>query len=178
MGTMDGEADKMANEQAEVESEAIDRSPPITVFLSGESFFRSAQYLRRGLETKELRLRFEMPAYYLYSHALELTLKAFLRCKGVHSNHLRSHKFGHKLQVLWDACVAEGLRSHPVTDAFIKQAVELLDPFATDFEFRYVKIGFKQLPTLEDVESAVADLLAAVRPHCEASVSGPMPDSG
>ena len=54
---MDGDADKMGSEQAGVESEAIDRSPPITVFLSGESFFRSAQYLRNGLETKELRLR-------------------------------------------------------------------------------------------------------------------------
>jgi hypothetical protein len=49
---------------------------------------------------------------------------------------LRSRKFGHKLQALWDACVAEGRQSHPVKDAFIVQAVKLLDPFATDFEFR------------------------------------------
>jgi hypothetical protein len=84
---------------------------------------------------------------------------------------LRSRKFGHKLQALWDACVAEGLQSHPVKDAFIVQAVELLDPFATDFEFRYVKVGRQHLPRLEAVESAVADLMAAVRPHCEATVS-------
>jgi hypothetical protein len=71
----------------------------------------------------------------------------------------RSRKFGHKLPALWDACVAEGLQSHPVKDAFIVQAVEILDPFATDFEFRYVKVGLKHLPTLEAVESAVADQL-------------------
>src|SRR5258707_13022670 len=41
---------------------------------------------------------------------------------------LRSRKF---LQALWGACVAEGLQSPPVKDAFIVQAVELLDPFAT-----------------------------------------------
>jgi len=83
-----------------------------------------------------------------------------------------------KLQALWDACVTEGLLSHPVKDAFIVQVVELLDPFATDFEFRYVKIGLKHLPTLEAVESAVADLMAAVRPHCEATVSAAIPDRG
>ena len=60
-------------------------------------------------------------------------------------------------------------------DALIVQVVELLDPFATDFEFRYVKIGLKHLP-LEAVESAVADLMAAVRPHCEATVSAAIPD--
>ena len=83
-----------------------------------------------------------------------------------------------KLQALWDACVTEGLQSHPVKDALIVQVVELLDPFATDFEVRYVKIGLKHLPTLEAVESAVADLMAAVRPHCEATVSEAIPDRG
>ncbi len=131
----------MGSEQAEVESEAIDRSPPDHCVSLRRVIFPVRAVSEKWIGAKELRLRFEMPAY--YSHALELTLKAFLRCKGVPSNHLRSHKFGHKLQVLWDACVAEGLCSHPVTDAFIKQAVELLDPFATDFEFRFLKIGIQ-----------------------------------
>jgi hypothetical protein len=167
---------QMATKQTEVESDDIDRSPPIAIFLSGESFFRSAQYLRRGLETNDLRLRFNMPIYYLYSHALELTLKAFLRTRGVAGSRLASREFGHKLQALWDACIAQGLSSQPVADAFIALAIEILDPFATDFEFRYVKVGLKSLPTLETVESAVADVMVAVRPYCDASVSGATPD--
>jgi hypothetical protein len=67
------------------ENEEIDRSPPIAVFLTGESFFQSAQYLRSGVEAEGLRLRFNMPIYYLYSHALELTLKAYLLSKGATS---------------------------------------------------------------------------------------------
>lgn len=157
-------------------AEEIDRSPPIGVFLSGKSFFEAAQHLQRACETSELRLRFNMPVYYLYCHAFELTLKAFLRAKGMSAHRLASREFGHKLQVLWDACVAEGLQSNPVADAFIAQAVELLDPFAREFEFRYIKVGFKQLPTLTDVQSAVADLMAAVKPHCVATLTGPMPD--
>lgn len=53
-------------------AEEIDRSPPIGVFLSGESFFEAAQHLQRACETSELRLRFNMPVYYLYCHAFEL----------------------------------------------------------------------------------------------------------
>lgn len=60
-----------------VENEDIDRSPPIAVFLSGESFFQSAQYLRTGIKEEAVRLRFNMPVYYLYSHAMELVLKAY-----------------------------------------------------------------------------------------------------
>jgi hypothetical protein len=96
------------------ENEEIDRSPPIAVFLTGESFFQSAQYLRSGVEAAGLRLRFNMPIYYLYSHALELTLKAYLLSKGATSNRLRSRDYGHKLKVLWDACLAEGLPHHPI----------------------------------------------------------------
>lgn len=157
-------------------AEEIDRSPPIGVFLSGESFFRSARHLQLACETGELRLRFDMPVYYLYCHAFELTLKAFLRTKGMSAHRLASREFGHKLHVLWKACLAEGLQSSPVADASIAQAIELLDPFAREFEFRYIKVGFKRLPTLTDVQSAVADLMAAVKPHCVTTLIGPILD--
>jgi hypothetical protein len=104
--------------------------------LLSESFFQSAQYLRSGVEAEGVRLRFNMPIYYLFSHALELTLKAYLLCKGVTSNRLRSRDYGHKLQVLWEACLTEGLPHHPMNDAFVAQMIEVLDPFAVDFEFR------------------------------------------
>jgi hypothetical protein len=87
-----------------------------------------------------------MPIYYLYSHALELTLKSFLQCKGFSVKHLASREFGHKLQVLWDACIENDIGGHAVNNAFVAQMVELLDPFAVDFEFRYIKVGLKSLP--------------------------------
>jgi hypothetical protein len=172
---MDEPANTLPVEDARAE---IDRSPPIGMFLSGESFFKAAQHLHHAYEAGELRLSFDMPVYYLYCHAFELILKAFLRAKGVSAHRLASREFGHKLQVLWDACVAEGLQSNPFADGFIGQTIELLDPFARNFEFRYLKLGFKQLPTLTDVRSAVADLIAAVKPHCLATLSEPIPDRG
>ena len=80
--------------------------------------------------------------------------------------------------MLWDACVAEGLHSNQVADAFIAQAIELLDPFAMEFEFRYIKVEFKRSPVLNDVQSAVAALMAAVKPHCLTMLSGINPDQG
>lgn len=157
-------------------SEDVDDSPPIALFLSGESFFRSARYLRKGSDAHELKLRFDMPIYYLFTHALELILKSFLRSKGFSDSKLRSRQFGHSLQSLWDACMANGLADQWAEYMFTGQAVALLDPFATEFEFRYVKVGFKNLPTLEAVEEAVSDLIAIVRPYCEATIVGSIVD--
>jgi len=74
-------------------AEEIDRSPPIGVFLSAESFFQCARKLHEAYESEELLLRFTAPIYYLYCHALELVLKSFLRAKGLSGNELRSKKF-------------------------------------------------------------------------------------
>lgn len=81
-------------------ADEIDRSPPIGVLLSAEVFFKAAQHLHKATQSKELRLRFDMPIYYLYCHALELTLKSFLRTKEITTDTLRSREFGHKLQNL------------------------------------------------------------------------------
>jgi hypothetical protein len=89
-----------------------------------------------------------MPVYYLYCHALELTMKAFLRTRGFSAKCLRSPEFGHKLQVLWEACVAQGLHSSVAKDAVIADVIGLLNPYATEFEFRYLKVGYKKLPGL------------------------------
>jgi hypothetical protein len=159
-----------------MEDEEIDRSPSIGLFLSGESYFLSAQYLRKGQESNSLRLRFDMPVYYLYSHALELILKGFLRSKGVSIGQLRSRKFGHSLQALWSASIEKGFSGHPIKLAYIEQAIELLEPSALEFEFRYIKVGLKSRPTLEAVEQAVSDLMGLVRPHCEATVNGSISD--
>lgn len=36
-----------------------------------------------------------MPVYYLYSHAIELTLKAFLRAQGITAEEVATRKWGH-----------------------------------------------------------------------------------
>ncbi|WP_322514622.1 hypothetical protein SR870_16485 [Rhodopseudomonas palustris] len=143
--------------------EEIDRSPPIAILLSAESFLKSAQHLRNGTVSGNLKLRFEMPVYYLYSHAIELALKSFLRTKGFDMKQLSSRKYGHQLNVLWDECLKHGLKLHPIRRDCTEQLIELLDPFATRYEFRYVITGFKQLPQLHAVDAEVTSLIASVK---------------
>ena len=77
-----------------------DREPPIAVFLFAQSYFQAAGHLRLEYEMHRFELRFDAPIYYLFCHALELTMKAFLRAKGMTAEELRSRDFGHKLLML------------------------------------------------------------------------------
>src|SRR5689334_9942398 len=93
-------------------SEAIDREPPVAVFSLSDSYFQAARYLREASESGRLKLPFDTPIYHLYSHALELAMKAFLRAKGMSAAELRSGGFGHQLLVLWQTCHEKGLYDH------------------------------------------------------------------
>jgi hypothetical protein len=146
------------------EFEEIDREPPMGMFLFAESFLDAARHLRRAFDNRELSLRFDAPIYFLYSHALELTMKALLRAKGVSARRLASREFGHQLQVLWRECFKQGLSTSPNHDTFISGVIEILDPLATKYEFRYLKVGLKRIPELDDVELAVGLLRTAVKP--------------
>lgn len=42
--------------------------------------------------------------------------------------------------------------------------VEMLDPYAREFDFRYIKVGAKALPSLDDLKLAARRLLGSVKP--------------
>ena len=89
-----------------------------------------------------LELRFDAPIYYLFCHALELTMKAFLRAKGMTAEELRSRDFGHKLLMLWQTCLEKGLHSPSSSEDYAtQQVIEYLDPYTREFEFRYIQVG-------------------------------------
>jgi len=148
------------------DQDEIDRSPPIGVFNFARSYFKAASYLQDALDKGKAHLPFEMPVYYLYSHALELTLKAFLQTKGLTVDELRSRGLGHKFQALWDESIARGLKMRGETQAAVAETIELLDPFSVGFDFRYLKVGAMRRPSLEAVRQAVKCLMDFVQPLC------------
>jgi hypothetical protein len=91
-------------------AKAIDREAPFAVFSSAESYFLAARHLRKRYKSDQFKLRFDAPIYDLYINALELTMRAFLRAKGMIAIELRSSKFGHQPLVLWRNCLGKGLR--------------------------------------------------------------------
>lgn len=160
------------------EADVIDPSPPIAIFLSSESFFQTGQCAQQAYDNGVLPLRFEMPIYYLYCHSMELAMKAFLRAKGASDKELRARRIGHSLAKLWEICLAQHHGFDLPTRLTLNAIIPLLDGYATNFEFRYVKTGLKTLPTLREVRDACARLIAAARPECESTVAGPIPERG
>lgn len=142
----------------------IDREPPIGWLNLGGSFLVAARNLRSSVDNRDLRLPFDAPIYFLYSHALELTMKAFLRGNGFPAMRLASREFGHQLQVLWKECTRQGLSITPKKRAFINGVIEILDPVAMAYRFRYLKVGEASMPELDDMDRAVELLMCAVTP--------------
>lgn len=146
-------------------STAIDREPPIAVFSLSDSHYQAARYLREAFDSGRLKLPYDTPIYSLFSYALELAMTAFLRAKGMSAEELRAGGYSHQLLVLWQTCLEKGLSGHSAspTDA-VGRVIGILDPYAKGFEFRYLQIGTKRLPTLNEVELAAARMLGMVRP--------------
>jgi len=133
-------------------AELIERSPPIAFFLSAESFLRTAIHAHKATESATLKLRFDMPVYYLYSRPIELTLKAFLRAKGFTTKELANpRRWGHDLLKLWDGCVERGLTLDTHSRLTTGTVIDILAPYAASYEFRYTQTGAKTLPTLDAV---------------------------
>jgi hypothetical protein len=122
-----------------------------------------------------LKLAFEVqPIYFLYRHGIELVLKAFLKSRGVDDKKLKS--FGHRLVVLYEACLAQheacsgasATRLRPFVDSqaapLVRQVIRLLDAYQ---QLRYVKIGVHPLPIPEAAEAAADILFSAVAPFCK-----------
>ncbi|MCL4182793.1 MAG: hypothetical protein KJ011_05025 [Burkholderiaceae bacterium] len=104
-----------------------------------------------------------IPAYYLASHSIELTLKAFLRHRGLTVRELRL-KYGHSLKACYRKAKELGLfdvfRQHENDEA----ALHLLAEINNAHELRYIRTGFKTFPSWAIVEPFAVRLHQAVAP--------------
>jgi hypothetical protein len=166
------------SEDANSGTDPIDRAPPIAFFLSGESFLKTAIHAHEALDAQTLKLRFEMPVYYLYGHAIELTLKAFLRAKGLTARELSFKPWRHDLLKLWEGCFERGFTLDLPTRLEAGAVIDLLAPYAATYEFRYVQVGAQTLPTLDVVREAARALQAAAKPTVVPTVGRPIPERG
>ncbi len=114
-----------------------------------------------------------MPAYHLVSHSIELSLKAYLLLVGLPYRRLRSQRYGHNLGKLLRKARAENLASLVQTDDADCNAVQLLGAMhGNDFEFRYIKTGFKTLPYWSAAESVAKKLTHGLHDRCLADRIG------
>lgn len=104
-----------------------------------------------------------VPAYFLALHGIELTLKAFLRHKGVSVKDLQK-KFGHDLNACHRKAKELGLndlfKERPVDADAMRMLVGLNDQQG----LRYIKTGMKHFPLWSIVEPLAVRLHQAVAP--------------
>jgi HEPN domain-containing protein len=100
------------------------------------------------------------PTYFLYGHAAELALKAFLRA------HDPEVEYGHDLTVLYEKCRAKGLIIGQNDQTQIGNIVNLLDSANKDQGLRYF-LDTNAMPELTWTRDIVTQLVEAVKPYVE-----------
>lgn len=132
-----------------------DRTTATGLWMFGECYFQAAKHLAESAE-----LRFDAPIYFLYSHSIELVLKAFLRAYGATLDDLRH--VGHALPALLNQCRSQGLDPGPSAEEDLK-LITLLDLYNRDHEFRYIVTGYKTLPVLKELHDVAYRLICATQ---------------
>jgi hypothetical protein len=144
----------------------IDRYGPLGFYHLAVDFCRAAVH-SANLENTKPRLHYNLVLYHLHAHSIELTLKAFLRAKGIDVKELKN-KFSHGMMGLMAAATERKLKVRKPKRSL--QILERLDQLGRAQTFRYFEAGFLSLPTLDEVRQLNERMLSSVRPACIATL--------
>jgi hypothetical protein len=141
----------------------IDRAPAIGILNFGQSYIQAAEIVLRQIDSGNEDLRFHEPILFLLGHGFELMFKAFLRAKGSSPDDLK--KFGHNLERLFEAAMADGLKFSP--DGTTMPHLTLLSRhFGPPYEVRYFTIGYRIWPDPRLLLNFAKQLYPQLLPIC------------
>jgi hypothetical protein len=103
------------------------------------------------------------PPFYLYCHAIELSLKSFLIVCGTTERHLR--RIGHDLEAGLEAASSRGLGEVASLLAEEHAAIRVMNPYYRGKELEYLVTGFRSYPTLDLLQSCATKLVSAIEPY-------------
>lgn len=126
----------------------------------------SKDYLEAGyaVATALPRAVAPTPAYYLYCHAIELALKAYLRGKGASIKDLK--RIGHDLFKAYDKAMSIGLKNLCELTPELVDAIKLVNPTYSKKEFEYITAGAKTLPQIEIIQETAVSLIYGIERFC------------
>jgi hypothetical protein len=132
---------------------------PLSWFLLAHAFLYDAAMLNKAVAARRTFGYFESPVRFLYFHAIELFLKAFLRQCGLTEAALKKPKpYGHHLDALVTEAETRGLR---VTRR-VRTVCDASATFDDPFEARYLRTGGKSITPPNRLHEAARDLQKAV----------------
>jgi hypothetical protein len=126
-----------------------ERTSELGLFNTARSYWHSAEHLNAA----NLKVTHpQAPVTFLFCHAIELYLKAFLRGAGKSVAELK--QIGHRVANLAKAAVSAGFKIEPEQSEVLSH----IDDASVAIEARYIVTGFKNLPTNEALSGAAAYL--------------------
>jgi len=148
------------------ESLAEDRTSPLGLWMYADSYLDAANCVMA-----HSRHPHRAPVYFLYAHAVEFALKAYLRSKDLPIQDIEAHE--HRLSPLMAACRERGLKEPDHIEKIGSAAIALLELGDTDA--RYVRTGFKRRPDLPALRLFAEWLLAETKQLCVPHGAGRSP---
>jgi hypothetical protein len=127
------------------------RTTPAGIFHRAEGYWLSAKALQNA---KVKHGHAHSPVCFLYYHAIELYLKAFLRQKKHTVDELSSSKFGHKTNRLSARAEELGL----VFDEHDKELFGMIGDTDIVIRSRYIRTGAATRPTFESLNATCENL--------------------
>lgn len=141
--------------EEDTEISAEDRTNEVGLFNTAESFWRSAA----ALDKLDLGVTHQLsPVLFLYYHAIELYLKAYLRSHGHTVKELASRKFGHKTCCLTERAAELGLWYMDED----KEMFSLMSTTDAIIRSRYIQTGYVRWPTPEGLDRTCRSLRESV----------------
>lgn len=139
------------NESAYVNSQT-DRFAPLDFLERSEAFFDAFRKL-----PKDANCPISWPHYFLFCHAVELALKAYLLQSGLMLSQLRKKDFGHNLNKLMQEAV-----KHNLSVGLLAQNLAMLSEPHENFLARYPQHNGKPILLVDQFEPLLIELLEAV----------------
>jgi len=104
------------------------------------------------------------PAYYLYCHAIELALKAYLRGSGARLEELK--QIGHDLSMAYKKALAAGIKNECKITLDMERSINLVNQVYREKEFEYIKTGARTIPTIAILRATTDLLVVELKRYC------------
>jgi HEPN domain-containing protein len=108
-----------------------------------------------------------LPAYYLWGHSIELSLKAFLFGCGVPLRKLKSKELGHDLKALAREALSHNLKTVVHLDSQEIAEIDLLNYDYVAKHFEYHETKTYHLPFKHRTKRIAEKLVRLTKRHCE-----------
>lgn len=165
-----------AKRQAAIEDISVlgvrGRMGPLGLWIYAETYLKAAQALPSPAD------RFDPVPYYLASHSVELSLKAFLALRGKSLLELSSGEFGHNLITLLAEAQSAGLSDIVALKSNHLAAIESTAAYYEGKVFEYPAVGealtaYSARPDLKHLLTAAQALVLPLHKPCLTAVNQP-----